>query len=179
MAPAIDTSVTEDDRLDELDRYAVLVDPPGEDLQELVELVAHLCDVPRAAINIISRTEQHGIVTTGLDPMVCAREDSMCAIVLHDPRTVVVSDASDDSRFSSNAFVDGRIGTVRFYASARQPQRCHHRPTLRLRRRAARPHPTPGALGTHARPPGHGRARAAPARTRAGGVDARAHPRAR
>lgn len=105
--------------LDErLARYAVLSEPAGSELQDLVDLVAQVCDVPTAAINIISRDHQHQIATAGFDPSVCAREDSMCAAVIAEPEPVVVPDASEDPRFSANPFVTGTIGSVRFYASA-------------------------------------------------------------
>ncbi|MGJ9411627.1 ATP-binding protein [Aeromicrobium sp. CF4.19] len=102
----------------QLDRYAVLSDPPGEDLQDLVDLVADVCDVPTAAINILSRNHQHQVATAGFDASVCRREDSMCALVLDEQAPVVVPDASLDPRFAENAFVTGEIGSVRFYASS-------------------------------------------------------------
>lgn len=109
------TEVSSDD---ELERYGVLDRAPGRDLQALVNLIAEICDVPSAAINMISTTQQHQIVTSGFDTSVCAREDSMCAVVMSEPRPIVVSDASLDERFRLNPFVTGEIGAVRFYASA-------------------------------------------------------------
>lgn len=102
----------------ELERYALLSDPPGQELQSLVDLVAQVCEVPTAAINIITRDQQHQVATAGFDASVCAREDSMCALVMTEATPVVVSDASLDERFADNAFVTGEIGEVRFYASA-------------------------------------------------------------
>lgn len=103
---------------EEIARYGVLENAPGRDLQTLVDLIAAICEVPRAAINVVTSERQHQIATAGIEPSVCAREDSMCAVVLDEPRTVVVPDASVDDRFSSNPFVTGEIGAVRFYASA-------------------------------------------------------------
>lgn len=105
-------------RDDELERYGVLVEPPDGSLQGLVELVALVCQVPTAAINIISRHHQQQIATVGIDPSVCARDSSMCAAVLEEDGPVVVPDASRDPRFAANAFVNGEIARVRFYASA-------------------------------------------------------------
>jgi signal transduction histidine kinase len=114
-----DRAVDTLDRVDdELERYAVLSEPAGRDLQALVELVAQVCEVPTAAINILSRDHQHQIATAGFDPSVCARADSMCAAVVGESKPVVVPDASLDPRFADNAFVTGAIGKVRFYASA-------------------------------------------------------------
>jgi len=108
---------TDDKRDEELERYAVL-SAPADDLRSLVDLVAQVCEVPTAAINIISRDQQHQIATAGFDPSICAREDSMCAAVITEREPVVVADASLDPRFADNAFVTGAIGHVRFYASA-------------------------------------------------------------
>jgi signal transduction histidine kinase len=102
----------------ELERYQVLDRAPGRDLQSLVDLIAQICDVPHAAINMISSTHQHQIVAAGFEPSVCARDDSMCAIVMDAPDAIVVADASADKRFKDNPFVTGEIGAVRFYASA-------------------------------------------------------------
>jgi signal transduction histidine kinase len=102
----------------EIERYRVLDQSPGRDLQSLVDLIARICDVPHAAINMISSSHQHQIVTAGFEPSVCARDDSMCAVVMDDPDAIVVTDASVDDRFKHNPFVTGEIGAVRFYASA-------------------------------------------------------------
>lgn len=110
---------TIDQQEQELERYRVLTEPVGRDLQALVDLVAQACAVPKAAINIITRNQQHQIVATaGIEPSVCARSDSMCAAVIAERGAVVVPDASVDERFRTNPFVTGIIGDVRFYASA-------------------------------------------------------------
>lgn len=99
-------------------RYRVLDEPGGRDLQALAELAALVCGVPNAAINLITRDHQHQVAAAGIDPSVCSREDSMCAVVLDEPAPVVAPDASTDPRFATNPFVSGEIDTVRFYASA-------------------------------------------------------------
>lgn len=99
-------------------RYRALEEPGGRDLQALAELAALVCAVPNSAINLVTRDHQHQIAVAGIDPSVCSREDSMCAVVLDDTRTVVAPDASLDPRFAANPFVSGEIDTVRFYASA-------------------------------------------------------------
>ncbi|WP_188113529.1 sensor histidine kinase [Nocardioides humilatus] len=99
-------------------RYRALEQPGGRDLQALAELAALVCDVPNAAINLITRDHQHQIAAAGIDPSVCSRDDSMCAVVLDSIEPVVCSDASEDPRFATNPFVSGEIDKVRFYASA-------------------------------------------------------------
>ena len=105
-------------REDAVAGYDVLGRAPQRELQALVDIAAQVCAVPRAAINIITSTQQQQIATTGFAPSICAREDSMCAAVLDHTDLVVVPDASLDARFHDNPFVTGVLGTVRFYASA-------------------------------------------------------------
>lgn len=113
--------MTEDEkdraRLRELDRYRVLLDPPGPELVALVAIAAQVADVPMATINLITATDQHQIAATGFDAAICAREDSMCnqAIAVEEP--IIVADAREDHRFRDNPFVTGQIGHVRFYGS--------------------------------------------------------------
>ncbi|WP_345524303.1 GAF domain-containing sensor histidine kinase [Nocardioides conyzicola] len=104
-------------RVAEIGKYQVLVHPPRADLLAIVEIAAQVAQTPMATINLITDTEQHQIATHGFDPSVCAREDSMCNVVLHEGRPVVVPDASLDPRFRDNPFVTGAIGNVRFYAT--------------------------------------------------------------
>ena len=119
MTQTVTDGVTPADPADrEIERYRVLDRTPGRDLQSLVDLIADICDVPHAVINMITSTQQHQIVTAGFDASVCTRDDSMCAVVMDEPRAIVVDDASQDARFRDNPFVTGEIGAVRFYASA-------------------------------------------------------------
>ncbi len=104
----------DEQRVLEIGRYRVLVEPPRADLLALVEVAAQVARVPLATINLITDTEQHQIAPTGFDASVCAREDSMCNLVLHEKAPVVVRDASQDPRFRDNPFVTGEIGDVRF-----------------------------------------------------------------
>src|SRR5690606_17884455 len=61
--------------------------------------------------------EQHQIAAVGVDPSICTREDSMCAVVLDQP-PVAVQDAGEDPRFLANPWVNGALAATRFYASA-------------------------------------------------------------
>lgn len=119
MGTTADTTATRPGAGDaELERYGVIHEPPARDLQALTELAAQVCGVPHAAINLVTSDQQHQVAVAGIDASVCARDDSMCAAVLTDTRTVVVADASLDPRFARNPFVTGEKDEVRFYASA-------------------------------------------------------------
>lgn len=102
----------------EIERYGLLDRAPTHELQSLVDLIAAICEVPHAVINMIGSDQQHQIVACGFEPSACAREDSMCAVVMDESLPVIVPDASRDPRFRDNPFVTGQIGAVRFYASA-------------------------------------------------------------
>ena len=115
---AVSVTVADDQRrVVEIDKYRVLTRPPRKDLLALVEIAARVAAVPMATINLITETEQHQIAAHGFDAGVCAREDSMCNLVLHVGHPVIVADASRDPRFCDNPFVTGAIGHVRFYAT--------------------------------------------------------------
>lgn len=101
-----------------IEQYDVLGAAAEPDLQGLVELAAILCGVPTAVVNIIDDRSQHQIAAVGFSPGVCAREDSMCAVVLDQARRIEVFDARDDARFADNPFVTGEVAKVRFYASS-------------------------------------------------------------
>ena len=111
------TELLDDVRVAEIGKYLVLTDPPRSDLVALVGIAAQVARVPMATINLITDTEQHQIAAHGFDAAVCAREDSMCNLVLHERSPVVVPDASKDPRFAANPFVTGVLGDVRFYAT--------------------------------------------------------------
>lgn len=97
--------------------YDVLERPDRRELQAVVELTALVCDVPMAAINLMTSTEQHRVAAVGIPTMVCGREGTMCSVTLTQTAPVLVPDALLDPRFADNPFVNGERGEVRFYAS--------------------------------------------------------------
>lgn len=104
-------------RDEQIERYQVLGRPPGRDLQALVDLTAQVCVVPVAIINLLTSDHAHALASSGVDPFVCERQDSMCSPVLTHPDLVVVSDATADARYADNPMVTGVHDKVRFYAS--------------------------------------------------------------
>lgn len=111
---------TADDELRKaiIEGYGVLTGAPEPDLEGLVRLAANICDVPTAVINIIDDRFQHQVAAIGMEPAICSREDSMCAVVFREPGHTVIRDVTLDPRFAENPFVTGEIGKVRFYASS-------------------------------------------------------------
>ena len=86
-------------------------------LQKLLVLATTLTGIPLGVVNIVTADEQHSIAAVGVDPGVCAREDSMCGRVFLRGETTVVPDASRDSEFQDHPFVTGQVASIRFYAS--------------------------------------------------------------
>jgi signal transduction histidine kinase len=95
----------------------ITVPLPSKRLQNLVELARTVCGQPVTAINIITEDLQYQVATAGMEPYLCTREDSMCAVGFLSGTPTVLEDASLDPRYNTNPYVDGRRGEIRFYAS--------------------------------------------------------------
>ena len=108
----------EPDRLREVAEYLAGGAAVPPDLQAVVALAAYVCRVPHAAVNLIDADRQHRIAAYGIEPAVCAREDSMCAVTINEAGPVTVRDARLDPRFAANPWVTGALGRVRFYAAS-------------------------------------------------------------
>lgn len=100
-----------------LDQLGELDAGDRSDLLSVVELATRIADVPYGVINILTAEAQHQIAAIGFEPSVCAREDSMCRLAVDGESSIVLADASRDTRFAQNPFVTGEIASVRFYAS--------------------------------------------------------------
>jgi signal transduction histidine kinase len=97
----------------------IRVEPSGQqDLVALCELAALVCGVPNAAVNLIDDRTQHQVAAFGVDPSICSKDDSMCAVAVSGGSDIHVADARLDDRFAANPWVDGRLGSVRLYATA-------------------------------------------------------------
>ncbi len=104
-------------RLAAIADYDVVGHAPDADLVALCSLAATVCDAGSAAVNLIDDAHQHQVAAWGIDAQVCSRADAMCTVTLESGGDVVLADAAGDPRFAHNPWVDGRLGTVRFYAS--------------------------------------------------------------
>lgn len=105
-------------RLEALRRYRLPGAVPEPELAGLLRAAARATGVALATLNLLDDREQHQYVTVGFDGASCARPDSMCVVPLREGRPVLVEDAAADPRFAANPFVDGRLASVRAYASA-------------------------------------------------------------
>ena len=97
---------------------AILSRPEDDDLTDIVELVAKICDAAAAGITINKDDEYHVPITYGIEPFVSPSTDTFCQHAMSTQGVFAVEDAQADPRFADIGWVDGTIARARFYASA-------------------------------------------------------------
>jgi signal transduction histidine kinase len=97
---------------------SILSRPDDEELAEMVELVAGICDSEAAGITIKRGGEYHVPIAHGIAPLVCPSDDTFCQQTMSTPGVFCVEDATVDPRFSGIGWVNGKLAHARFYASA-------------------------------------------------------------
>jgi formate hydrogenlyase transcriptional activator len=105
------------ERLQELQRYAVLDSLPEEDFDELVKLAAQVCGTPIALISLVDDKRQWFKAAVGLAARETPREYSFCARAISQSDLFVIPDTQADERFSNNPLVTSEP-RIRFYAGA-------------------------------------------------------------
>src|SRR5215210_6936049 len=108
-------SWSESDRTAALRSYDILDTPPEPDFDDVVRLVAQICEAPRAAINLIDEDRQWFKAEVGLGMRETPMDVSICAEVVLKPGLTVIPDATKDPRLASNPLVTGHPH-IRFYA---------------------------------------------------------------
>jgi len=117
MIRPLDTS-NEDERLAALARYRVLDSPAEPAFDEIVRLIASVCEAPIAIISLVDSEQQWFKCTLGSAVPPTTRESSFCAYALtltRSDRLMVVPDATIDPRFAGNPLLTGEP-EIRFYA---------------------------------------------------------------
>lgn len=97
---------------------SILSRPDDEELAEMVELVAGICYSEAAGITIQRGDEYHVPISYGIEPLVCASDDTFCRMTMSTDGVFCVEDATTDPRFAGIGWVDGSLARARFYASA-------------------------------------------------------------
>jgi PAS domain S-box-containing protein len=109
---------SENERLDALRSYRILDTPPEERLDRLTRVAAELFGTPIALVSLMDEHRQWFKSRLGIDVAETPREWSFCDhLVRSGDSSMVVEDATTDSRFASNPLVTGRP-KIRFYAGA-------------------------------------------------------------
>ena len=109
-----DTHFDESDRLRALHRLTVLDTPREQLFDDLVLLAAQIIGAPLAALSLIDSERQWFKSTVGFDLTQTPRAVALCDHVVRTGGTMVVEDALQDVRFSTNPLVTGNPG-LRFY----------------------------------------------------------------
>jgi GAF domain-containing protein len=100
-----------------VDRSGALGGWGASDLQRIVERAAKIFQTPIAAISIIDQQRQWFAAGVGLVAPETPRSEAFCAHAIHRPgEPLIVTDATQDPRFSGNPMVTAEPGGVRFYA---------------------------------------------------------------
>ncbi|RYG96633.1 MAG: GAF domain-containing protein [Alphaproteobacteria bacterium] len=104
-------------RLREVQKYAFLEHQPNHSSSHLVELACSIFGANTALISLVEQDRQWFEAKIGFDRSETKRDVSFCAHALVSDDVLVVHDARNDPRFSSNALVTGEP-YIRFYAGA-------------------------------------------------------------
>jgi GAF domain-containing protein len=115
MSPA---EMDEAERVSELYRYADPDEPQGDEVDDIVAAAAEVAGAAMATLNLLDSERQCQVATSGFTGSVSPRREAMCDLTLELGTFVHVPDARNDPRFAHSPWVDGRLGVVRFYASA-------------------------------------------------------------
>jgi len=107
----------EEQRLEELRRYAMLDTPPEKAFDDITELAARIFKVPISAVTLIDEDRQWFKSCVGLETREVGRNFAFCAHSILHSEVMVVPDACEDARFSENTLVTG-APHIRFYAGA-------------------------------------------------------------
>jgi len=118
--PDIPYAISSDGRrVQKLYEYTILDTPPELDFDELVALVAQICQVPVAVVSFVDRSRQWFKAKTGTTVVETPRFISFCDYTIKVPEgsLFIVNDALKDPCFRSNPMVTGPE-QIRFYAGA-------------------------------------------------------------
>ena len=100
-----------------LRRYGILDTPAEASYDDVTRLIAHICEMPIAVINLIDDGRQWFKSEIGLGVRETPLDPSICAHAILQPGLFVVPDTLLDPRFSDNPLVTGEPH-LRFYAGA-------------------------------------------------------------
>jgi len=105
----------ERERLLAVQRYQLSNVSNLRSLEDLVQMVARVCDTPVAYISLIGQDKQVFVAQTGLGFENADKGESFCADTINQNELVVIKDAALHPKYASNPYVKGEPN-VRFYA---------------------------------------------------------------
>ena len=104
-------------RVDIVNRFLQMNISKDDELQQIVQLAANICNVPIAMITFIDNDTQHIKFKVGTDISEVSYQDSICKYTIAQKELFIIPDAASDKRVMNNPFVlhDPHI---RFYAGS-------------------------------------------------------------
>ncbi len=102
-------------RLQTLHSMDILDTHPEERFDRLTRMAKRLFDVPIALVSLVDENRQWFKSAQGLDVLETSRDTSFCAHAILGKTTLVIPDATKDTRFADNPLVSGEPH-IRFYA---------------------------------------------------------------
>lgn len=90
----------------------------GQDLQDLVDLLRDQTGVAMATITVLDARTFCFTTVAGAEPFETEHDQAVCRWSMPHDRVFSIEDLSSDPRTASLPYVDGRLGNLRFYASA-------------------------------------------------------------
>ncbi len=113
--PAANIPANEQDRLTALLKLKILDTAPDEAFDKITSLAQTIFQVPIVLVSLIDEQRQWFKSKQGLDVSETDRKLAFCAHAILHPRILIVEDAQQDERFSSNSLVCAEPN-IRFYA---------------------------------------------------------------
>lgn len=117
MSTPAPTLPEEPERMEALRRYEVLDTEADPEFDHIAELASIVCQAPIALVTLVDEQRQWFKARVGLDLESTDRDAAFCAHAIASNDLMVVRDAMNDSRFSTNPLVLGDP-KIRFYAGA-------------------------------------------------------------
>ncbi|MDX1602230.1 MAG: ATPase, partial [Salinimicrobium sediminis] len=102
-------------RLQALLSYNILDTPPQEEYDNLVKLVAIICNSPIAVISMLDEKRQWYKAKTGITGSEISKNETFCQYTLEQDGLLEIKDARNDARVKTLSHVEDENG-IRFYA---------------------------------------------------------------
>ncbi len=117
MATARPMPAPDRDRVNALQKYAILDTEPEQAFDDLTLLASFVCKTPIALISLIDEDRQWFKSKVGTTATQSPRDIAFCSVAIQQTDVMVVPDTLKDERFCNNPFVIGGP-KIRFYAGA-------------------------------------------------------------
>jgi len=105
----------EQERLASLSEYKILDTRPEQEYDDIVKIIAHICDVPIALIALLDQKRKWHKAKCGTEATGSPREITICSYTITQSETLIIPDTHLDNRFNELDVVT-KPPYVRFYA---------------------------------------------------------------